>query len=223
MSVLNLLMWDENRREMDQLSNFFNSNGFPTTTVDEFQELSDRILIEKPALVLLSIDHSIKKGLELCQSLKSQKLTENIFVVFMTKRREDEVQVLSLEAGADDFLCMPIPQRLFLRRINALLKRKKVSESQPDAQKFIIDRERYLVISNGQEFYLPKKEFQILSLLYSKPGKVFSRDEIKRFVWEDFSQVRVRTVDVHIRKIREAIGEDRILTIKGEGYRFHVA
>lgn len=221
--AMNLLMWNENKRETDHLSKFFETNGFVTSSTSDFKELLDKISSENPDLILLSVDSSTKNGLDLCQRIKSEKRTENIFVVFMSNRKEEEVQVLGLEAGADDFLILPITQRLFLKRINALLKRKKIKSSKKLAKAFMIDQDRYLIIRNGEEIFLPRKEFQILSLLYSKPEKVFSRDEIKNSIWENFEQVRGRTIDVHIRKIREKIGEDIILTIKGEGYRLQVA
>lgn len=216
-------MWNDNKREIDHLSVFFTNNGFNTSVTNDFNELLKRVSSEDPDLILLSVDSFSKNGLELCELIKSEKRTENIFVVFMSNRKEEDVQVLGLNAGADDFLVLPITQRLLLKRINALLKRKRSKSSKKLGKGFMIDKERYLIIRNGEEFFLPQKEFQILSLLYSKPHKVFSREEIKNSIWENFEQVRGRTIDVHIRKIREKIGEDIILTIKGEGYRLRVA
>ena len=128
-----------------------------------------------------------------------------------------------MDSGADDFVFQPVQQRVLLSRIKAILKRKKLSTADFKDQALVIDKERYLIIRNGVEFYLPKKEFEILSLLHTKPNKVFSREEIRNAIWDNFEKVRGRTVDVHIRKIREKIGDELISTVKGVGYRLELS
>ena len=161
--------------------------------------------------------------IEFCHYLKSEKATEDTFVVLLSNKKEEEKLISALEAGADDFIYEPVTHRVLFSRLKAILKRKKWSSNKDYHGEFVIDKDRYLIFRNGAEYILPKKEFQILSLLNSKPEKVFTRDEIKNTLWENFEKVRGRTIDVHIRKIREKIGEDIITTVKGVGYRLDVA
>lgn len=223
MTSNNLLVLHENRREINSLADFLSINGFKISKVSTETELAHKIETIQPDLIMLPVETSSPKGIELCQLIKSKQNTKNIFVVLLSNKKEEETQIKGLEAGADDFLVQPVPRRVLLSRLKALLKRKKWKSLDTSSEIFLIDEERYLIIRNGVEFYLPKKEFEILSLLYSKPNKVFTRDEIKNSLWENFERVRGRTIDVHIRKIREKIGEDIIITVKGIGYRLELA
>jgi two-component system alkaline phosphatase synthesis response regulator PhoP len=140
----------------------------------------------------------------------------------LSQKIEDETQVIALESGADAFWVQPMAQWVMLRRIKALMRRKK--QKSPRLTKALyIDYDRYLIIKDNREIFLPKKEFQLLSLLYSKPKKVFSREEIKSFLWNNSDSVKTRTIDVHIRKIREKVGEDAITTVQGIGYKLEIA
>jgi two-component system alkaline phosphatase synthesis response regulator PhoP len=149
-----------------------------------------------------------------------------VIIAFLTARSEDYSQIAGFEAGADDYIAKPVKPKVLISRIKALLKRYKNDETTDNKPNIIrqsdlvIDRERYVVIKNEKELNLPKKEFELLALLLSKPDKVFTRDEIYSAVWGDSIIVGDRTIDVHIRKLREKIGDDHIKTIKGVGYKY---
>lgn len=167
-------------------------------------------------------------GIETCRELRSIDSLKDVIITFLTARGEDYSQIAGLDAGADDYITKPIKPRVLISRVQALLRRYhptgKVSK-QSNANviqlgDIIIDREAYLIKQDGKEILLPKKEFELLALLASKPGKVFTRDEILKTVWGDDVVVGDRTIDVHVRKLREKLGEEYIKTVKGVGYKF---
>lgn len=185
------------------------------------------IIAEKefPALIILDIMMPEMDGMETCIHLRENKELKDILILFLTARNEEYSQVAGFEAGADDYVAKPVKPRVLLSRIKALLRRlpakqKDEKECKKEYGEISIDRERYVVIKNDKEFALPKKEFELLSLLSSKPGKVFTRDEILCLVWGDDIVVGDRTIDVHVRKLREKIGLDNIKTVMGVGYKF---
>jgi two-component system alkaline phosphatase synthesis response regulator PhoP len=175
-----------------------------------------------PDLILLDIMMPEMDGIETCRLIREIPALKDTYIVFLTARSEDYSQLAGFDAGADDYVSKPIKPKLLLSRIKALLRRKK---GEPQDKRFIagdleIDREQYNVTRNGIAMDLPRKEFELLSLLAAKPGRVFTRDEILRSVWGNDVFVGDRTIDVHIRKIREKIGEESIKTVKGIGYKF---
>ncbi len=179
-----------------------------------------------PHLVILDVMMPGMDGVETCERLRSQSDFKNVIIAFLTARGEDYSQVAGFNAGADDYITKPVRPKVLISRIKALLKRV-VTDELPEKRVealhtggLVIDMERYLVIIDGREMQLPRKEFELLSLLVSRPEKVFSREEIYRSVWGDDVIVGDRTIDVHIRKLREKIGEGRIRTLKGVGYKF---
>lgn len=177
---------------------------------------------ELPHLVLLDVMMPGLDGIEVCKELRSAPGMDDVIIAFLTARSEDYSHIAGFDAGADDYINKPIKPRVLISRIKALLRRYpsgKEGES-IDMGGLRIDRESYLVIKDGREINLPRKEFELLSLLASKPGKVFAREEILNRVWGDEVVVGDRTIDVHIRKLREKIGEDFIKTVKGVGYKF---
>lgn len=212
-------MVHENKVEINAIADFLADENFEITKVSNGTELNKKLKVFRPDLLMLPVEMNNTNGIDLCHNLKSEKNTSNIFVMLLSSKREEFAQIAGLESGADDFLFHPVHKRVLLSRVKALLKRKQWDSIDIENQNFLIDEERYLIIRKGVEYYLPKKEFEILSLLYSKPNKVFSREEIKNALWENFEKVRARTVDVHIRKIREKVGEGLITTVKGVGYR----
>ena len=180
-----------------------------------------------PHLILLDVMMPEMDGIETCERMRGIPELNNSVIAFLTARGEDYSQIAGFEAGGDDYIQKPIKPKVLLSRIRALLKRadrgaKDVSKEVRILEKegLTIDREKYLVFKEDEELILPKKEFELLLLLSSKPGKVFTRDEIFQSVWEDNVIVGDRTIDVHIRKLREKIGENYIKTIKGVGYKF---
>jgi two-component system alkaline phosphatase synthesis response regulator PhoP len=175
-----------------------------------------------PDLILLDIMMPEMDGIETCKHMKEIPALKETYIVFLTARSEDYSQLAGFDAGADDYVSKPIKPKLLISRIKALLRRKK---GEPLDRKFTvgnieIDRDQYHISVNGYPMDLPRKEFELLSLLAAKPGRVFTRDEILRSVWGNDVFVGDRTIDVHIRKIREKIGEDNIKTVKGIGYKF---
>ena len=165
-------------------------------------------------------------GIEVCEEIRKIPSMGRTTIAFLTARGEDYSQIAGFEAGGDDYITKPVRIKVLTSRIRALLKRSRqhygaegemVSTISED---IILDRERFIVLRKGEELILPKKEFELLNLLVSKPGKVFTREEIFHDVWGDKIIVGDRTIDVHIRKLREKIGEGFIQTVKGVGYKF---
>ncbi len=177
---------------------------------------------KKPDLILLDVMMPEMDGMETCMQLRESVDTKDVVIAFLTARSEDYSQIAGFNAGADDYITKPIKPRVLISRIKALLRRKDmVSIDKPvELRTLSIDRERYLVIKDEKELSLPKKEFELLALLISVPGKVFTREHILSSVWGDDVVVGDRTIDVHIRKLREKIGSLNIKTIKGVGYKF---
>lgn len=180
-----------------------------------------------PQLILLDVMMPGMDGIETCEEIRKIPNLKNVLVAFLTARNEDYSQIAGFEAGGDDYIAKPIKPKVLVSRIKALLKRGNIGNGLNDIsneekfQKTIeIDRERFIIKKNGIEIVLPKKEFELLELLYSRPQKVFTREEIFTSIWGDDIIVGDRTIDVHIRKLREKIGDEHISTVKGVGYKF---
>lgn len=176
-----------------------------------------------PDLILLDVMMPEMDGIETCEKIRNIPALEHVLIMFLSARSEEYSQVAGLEAGADDYITKPIKPKLLVTKIKSLLRRKKESSETSKAIEIgdiIIDREAYKVQKNGQDINLPRKEFELLSLLTSKPGKVFLREEILNSVWGREVVVGGRTIDVHIRKLREKIGDHHFKTVKGVGYKF---
>ena len=178
--------------------------------------------VEKPDLILLDVMMPLMDGIEVCEALKNNPENEDIIICFLTARSEDYSQIAGLEAGGDDYISKPIKPKVLLSRIHALLRRKtKLEAKDVISHELKINRERYLVEKDGLEIQLPRKEFELLALLTSRPDFVFKREVILEQVWGSEVVVGDRTIDVHIRKLREKIGEHSISTVKGIGYKFN--
>ncbi len=174
------------------------------------------------AIIILDVMMPEMDGIEVCEKLRANPATANLRICFLTARNEDYSQIAGFDAGADDYVAKPIKPRVLVSRIHALLRRgaqDTKSKIRENSTQLRIDRERYLVIKNGLEIQLPRKEFELIALLSSTPEKVFTRNFILETVWGDVI-VGSRTIDVHIRKLREKLGEDYIQTSKGVGYKY---
>ena len=177
----------------------------------------------KPDLILLDVMMPGMDGIEVCEQLKSSTENKDILICFLTARSEDYSQIAGLESGGDDYVAKPIKPKVLISRINALLRRKVVANPvvQVTSKELKINREKYLVEKDGLEIQLPRKEFELLALLVSLPNHVFKREVILEKVWGTDIVVGDRTIDVHIRKLREKIGNQSISTVKGIGYKFN--
>lgn len=177
----------------------------------------------KPHLIILDVMMPEMDGIEACEKLRAIPELSETIITFLTARGEDYSQVAGFEAGADDYITKPVKPKILISKVKALLRRFKdpVNEdSSLHLGNLIIDRERYKVTKGGKEIILPRKEFELLSLLASKPGKVFVREDILNAVWGNEVVVGGRTIDVHVRKLREKLGDEIIVTVKGVGYKF---
>jgi two-component system alkaline phosphatase synthesis response regulator PhoP len=176
-----------------------------------------------PDLVLLDVMMPEMDGMEACREFREDPQFKNLIIAFLTARNEDYSQIAGFDAGADDYISKPIKPRVLVSRVKALLRRPLASESTQVSTNQIgvtIDKDRYVVYKDGAELSLPKKEFELLALLASQPGRVFTRENILANVWGNDVIVGDRTIDVHIRKLREKLGDDYFKTIKGVGYKF---
>ncbi len=176
-----------------------------------------------PHLIILDVMMPEMDGIEACQKIRANPEMSDTIITFLTARGEDYSQMAGFEAGADDYITKPIKPKVLVSKVNALLRRFKESNdgvANIRLGDLVINREEYKIILNDLEITLPRKEFELLSLLASKPGKVFKREEILDKVWGNEVIVGGRTIDVHIRKLREKLGDDRFKTVKGVGYKF---
>ncbi|TCC91615.1 response regulator transcription factor [Pedobacter frigiditerrae] len=181
----------------------------------------------QPDLIILDIMMPKMDGIEACRLMRAIPEFKNTFMVFLTARSEEYSEIAGFNVGADDYIAKPIKPRALVSRINAILRRnssgEEVSDNKVEIGDLVIDREAYLVYQNGQKVVLAKKEFELLYLLASKPGKVYTRESILKNIWEDSVVVTNRTIDVHIRKLREKLGETYVATVKGVGYKFELS
>ncbi|EDM36813.1 two-component response regulator [Pedobacter sp. BAL39] len=180
-----------------------------------------------PDLIILDIMMPKMDGIEACRLMRAIPEFKNTFMVFLTARSEEYSEIAGFNVGADDYIAKPIKPRALVSRINAILRRNsssdEVSDNKVEIGDLVIDREAYLVFQNGEKVVLAKKEFELLYLLASKPGKVYTRESILKNIWEDSVVVTNRTIDVHIRKLREKLGERYVATVKGVGYKFELS
>ncbi len=202
--------------------------GFDVKTASNGEDAIVLAQAFKPNLILLDVMMPGLDGIETCERIRSIADIKNTLIAFLTARGEDYSQVAGFEAGADDYISKPIKPKILVSRIKALLRRTHTEETDQEQgilsfKDIEINLERYQVKLNGEKIPMPRKEFEMLRLLASKPGKVFTRDEILERVWGKDVVVGDRTIDVHVRKVREKIGNDFIHTIKGVGYKFEAA
>jgi len=223
-----ILLVDDEIDILEFLSYNLKAQGFEVHTASNGRE-GVRIAKEiKPHLVILDLMMPEMDGIAACEEIRANKDLENTLVAFLTARGEDYSQIAGFEAGGDDYITKPIKPKVLVSRIKALLKRRsvKIEDAKSGSVHLIvsgdlvIDKERYVIVKKGKDVSLPRKEFELLSLLISKPEKVFTREEIFDRVWGENIVVGDRTIDVHIRKLREKLGDKYIKTVKGIGYKY---
>ncbi len=223
-----ILLVDDEPDILDFLGYNLSMEGFEVFTAENGVQGLELARAERPQVIILDVMMPEMDGIETCEEIRKIPELKNSMVAFLTARGEDYSQIAGFEAGADDYITKPIKPKVLISRVRALLKRYNPDlgqESRSEGNVVVygnlkIDRERYLVFKGDESLSLPKKEFELLNLLVSRPEKVISRDEIYNAVWGLDVIVGDRTIDVHIRKLREKIGDDCIQTIKGVGYKF---
>jgi two-component system alkaline phosphatase synthesis response regulator PhoP len=218
-----ILLVDDEPDILEFMSYNLNKEGFEVFTSTNGKDAIRIATLEKPSLIILDVMMPDLDGIETCRVIRETPELKEVLVAFLTARNEDYSQIAGFDAGADDYINKPIKPRVMVSRVKALLRRAgKLTGGDEvlEVNGFTIDREKYLIVKDNVQINLPKKEFELIALLASKPGKVFTREDILKSVWGEDVVVGDRTIDVHIRKLREKLGDNYIRTIKGVGYKF---
>jgi two-component system, OmpR family, alkaline phosphatase synthesis response regulator PhoP len=218
-----ILIADDEPDILEILKYNLSGEGYQVMTAKDGDEAIDRAKFFHPDLIVLDIMMPKKNGVEVCEILRKQPAFRETLILFLTALSDEGTQLKGFETGADDYISKPISPKIFLSKVNSLFRRLKKSDNKSvKVNGLEIDPEKFVVIHEGKEFVLAKKEFELLYLLASKPGRVFLRNEILSQVWGADVIVGDRTIDVHIRKIRQKLGLDCITTVKGVGYKFEL-
>lgn len=218
-----ILLVDDEQDILDLISYNLEKEGYRVATATNGQEALDVVRSFAPDLILLDVMMPEMDGIETCVEIRKLEFMNAPLIAFLTARGEDYSQIAGFDAGADDYISKPIKPRVLMSRVQALLRRRGNAEAQNTIEQvgsISIDKEKYQVMYDGIDLNLPKKEFELLALLMSKPGRVFTREVILNNIWGSDVVVGDRTIDVHIRKLREKIGPEIIKTVKGVGYKF---
>ena len=222
---IKILLVDDEPDILEIVSYNLQQEGYQIITASNGRQAVEKAKKELPNLIIMDVMMPEMDGMEACEAIRKIPELSNVIIAFLTARSEDYSQVAGFEAGADDYIPKPIKPKLLVSKVKALLRRLKGEEVNSETLNvggIEINREEYKIIKDEIEIVLPRKEFELFYLLASKPGKVFKRDEILDKVWGSEVIVGGRTIDVHIRKLREKIGDDFFKTIKGVGYKFEV-
>ena len=219
---IKILLVDDEPDILEIVGYNLSNEGYQIITATNGIEAVKKAKKELPQLIILDVMMPEMDGIEACEIIRKNENLKNTVITFLTARGEDYSQVAGFDAGADDYITKPIKPKVLVSKVKALLRRFKEEEKNNTVKigDLVIDREAYKISLKGIEIILPRKEFELLSLLASKPGKVFKRDEILDTVWGNEVVVGGRTIDVHIRKLREKIGDNSFKTVKGVGYKF---
>lgn len=219
-----ILVVDDEPDILELIEYTLKKDGYIVYTAKNGKEAVEEAKKCSPDLIILDVMMPKMDGIETCRVLRTMPEFKNTFVVFLTARSEEYSEIAGFNVGADDYIAKPIKPRALLSRINAILRRnlqpEDITEEKLEIADLVIDRDAFLVFQNGNKVVLAKKEFELLHLLASKPGKVYTREAILSSIWEDSVVVTHRTIDVHIRKLREKLGNDYVTTVKGVGYKF---
>jgi len=223
-SDIKILLVDDEPDILEIVGYNLKSEGYQVFTANNGAEGVKEAKKVAPHLIMLDIMMPEMDGIEACEKIRKEKSLENTIITFVTARGEDYSQVAGFDAGADDYITKPIKPKVLVSKVKSLLRRLKTEvvseESTVKIGDILINRDEYVVFKGDKKINLPRKEFELFSLLTSKPGKVFKRETILENVWGNEVVVGGRTIDVHIRKLREKIGDDFFKTVKGVGYKF---
>ena len=222
---ITILLVDDEPDILEIVGYNLTAEGYNVVTAENGVEAIKKAKKKKPHLIILDVMMPEMDGIEACEQIRKIPDLQQTIITFLTARGEDYSQVAGFDAGADDYITKPIRPKVLVSKVKALLRRLKEEDSSTNVVKIgnlIINRDEYKIIKDEKELVLPRKEFELLSLLASKPGKVFKREDILDKVWGNEVIVGGRTIDVHIRKLREKIGDKSFKTIKGVGYKFVV-
>lgn len=218
-----VLIADDEPDILEILKYNLSGEGYEVVTAKDGDEALEKARRTQPDLVVLDVMMPKKTGVEVCQILRTQAAFKETLIIFLTAVNDDGSQIRGLETGADDYVSKPVSPKVFLSRVNALFRRLNKTEVKTlELDNIKIDPERFMVQVDGKDIVLAKKEFELLYLLAQKPGRVFLRNEILNQVWGNDVIVGDRTIDVHIRKIRQKLGIDCVTTVKGVGYKFEL-
>jgi two-component system alkaline phosphatase synthesis response regulator PhoP len=219
--MFSILIIDDEEDIRDILKYNLEKDGFSVDVASNGEDGLKKIKTNIPDLLILDVMMPGMDGIEVCEMIRSTPEFEHIIICLLTARNEDYSQIAGLDSGADDYVSKPVKPKVLISRINALLRRKgKITAEQVPTGNLVINREKYVVELNGKVIQFPKKEFELLALLASRPHTVFERDVILETVWGTEIIVGDRTIDVHVRKLREKLGDNYITTVKGVGYKF---
>jgi two-component system alkaline phosphatase synthesis response regulator PhoP len=222
---IKILLVDDEQDILEIVGYNLTQEGYQIVTATNGKEAIQVAKKELPQLIIMDVMMPEMDGMEACENIRRLPELSNVIIAFLTARNEDYSQVAGFEAGADDYISKPIKPKVLVSKVKALLRRMKEDEVQGDILNvggIEVNREEYKIVQDGKEIVLPRKEFELFYLLASKPGKVFKREEILDKVWGSEVVVGGRTIDVHIRKLREKIGDELFKTIKGVGYKFEI-
>jgi two-component system alkaline phosphatase synthesis response regulator PhoP len=220
---IKILLVDDEPDILEIIGYNLTNEGYQVSTAKNGLEAVKKAKKEKPQLIILDVMMPEMDGIEACEAIRKLPELSSTLITFLTARGEDYSQVAGFDAGADDYITKPIKPKVLVSKVKALLRRLKSEEvagTLITIGNLVINREEYKIVLDGTEIVLPRKEFELLSLLASKPGKVFKREDILDRVWGNEVVVGGRTIDVHIRKLREKIGDQSFKTVKGVGYKF---
>jgi two-component system alkaline phosphatase synthesis response regulator PhoP len=218
-----ILLVDDEADILEFLGYNLKKEGYAVFTATNGREAIDEALKVKPHLILMDVMMPVMDGIESCTEIRKIPALDQTLIIFLTARSEDYSQIAGFDSGADDYVTKPVKPKVLMSRIKALLRRfqdNPVHENSFTIKNLVINRDKYLILKDEEEIILTKKEFELLSLLASSPDKVFTRDEIFSALWGEDVIVGDRTIDVHIRKIREKLDVDYLKTVKGVGYKF---
>jgi two-component system alkaline phosphatase synthesis response regulator PhoP len=219
-----ILLVDDEPDILEIVSYNLKNEGYQVYTAENGEEAIKKAKKKKPDLIILDVMMPVMDGIEACERMRKMSELDGTVITFFTARGEDYSMIAGFDAGADDYITKPVKPRVLVSKVKSLLRRREntVSETSNIIKlgDLVIDRDQYKIIYKKEEMILPRKEFELLFLLTTKPGKVFKREEILDTVWGNEVIVGGRTIDVHIRKLREKLGDDSFKTVKGVGYKY---